>query len=129
MTIEVSRAEIANFKKQAQSGAVKYDVTTARDCALHYDQLAGTLTEQKQKLAHLSELGGFGGFDSAQQLRKGFNHKADEAHRLLDQYIAAAYQMKEAFLISGGLYHEADEAAAEALKAAAKNSPLKEGHR
>lgn len=124
MSIESNRTEIANFKQQAVSGVVKYDPATALDCARHYDLLAATLTRQKTKLLELENIGGFGGFESAEQLRAGFTRKAGAAHQVLDQFIAAAYQMKEAFLISGGLLTEADEAAADAFKAAAVNGSL-----
>ncbi|MEV6430330.1 hypothetical protein [Nocardia sp. NPDC051463] len=117
MTIETSRADIARFKQQAQAGTVKFDPAAARRCAEMYDQQADRLLSLQQRLEAASEAQGFGGFVSAQQLQAGFSHKARDAAALLDHYIEAAYRMKEAFLISGGLFDEADAANAAALRA------------
>ncbi|WP_327096246.1 hypothetical protein OIE68_41060 [Nocardia vinacea] len=117
MTIESSRADIARFKQEAQSGTVKFDPDAARRCAEMYDNQADRLIYLRQRLESAGELDGFGGFISAQQLEAGFAHKARDAANLLDHYIEAAYRMKEAFLISGGLFEEADAANAAALRA------------
>ncbi|WP_228002261.1 hypothetical protein [Nocardia australiensis] len=117
MTIETSRADIARFKQQAQAGTVKFDPAAARRCAEMYDRQADQLIDLRQRLEAASETGGFGGFVSAQQIQAGFGHKARDAAALLDHYIEAAYRMKEAFLISGGLLQEADSANAAALRA------------
>jgi hypothetical protein len=117
MTIETSRADIARFKQQAQAGTVKFDPAAARRCAEMYDHQADRLIYLQQRLDAASESQGFGGFVSAQQLQAGFGHKARDAATLLDRYIEAAYRMKEAFLISGGLMDEADAANAAALRA------------
>ncbi|MGQ4596524.1 hypothetical protein [Nocardia sp. R6R-6] len=117
MTIETSRADIARFKEAARAGAVQFDPAAARRCAELYDRQADQLLHLQQRLESTAELGGFGGFSSAQQLQAGFSHKARDAAALLDHYIEAAYRMKEAFLISGGLFEEADAANAAALRA------------
>jgi hypothetical protein len=106
VSIESTRAELAAFMEKVRSGAVHYHPATARDCARHYDRLGAILLRHKATLAELEELGGFGGFDSARQLRAGFARKAAEAHQLLDHFIAAAEQMRAAFLMSGGLLAE-----------------------
>ncbi|MFG1792412.1 hypothetical protein [Nocardia altamirensis] len=117
MTIETSRADIVRFKQAAQAGTIQFDPAAARRCADQYDKQAERLVYLQQRLESAAELGGFGGFVSAQQLQAGFNHKARDAAALLDHYIEAAYRMKEAFLISGGLLDEADAANAAALRA------------
>lgn len=117
MTIESSRADIARFKQEAQAGTVKFDPDAARRCAEMYDHQADRLVYLRQRLESAGELDGFGGFISAQQLEAGYAHKARDAATLLDHYIEAAYRMKEAFLISGGLFEEADAANAAALRA------------
>jgi hypothetical protein len=117
MTIETSRADIARFKQQAQTGIVKFDPAAARRCAEMYDHQADQLIYLQQRLEAAAETDGFGGFISAQQLQVGFGHKARDAAALLNHYIEAAYRMKEAFLISGGLLEEADAANAAALRA------------
>ncbi|WP_028479614.1 hypothetical protein [Nocardia sp. CNY236] len=116
MTIETSRADIARFKQAAQAGTVQFDPAAARRCAELYHRQADRLLYLQQRLETASESGGFGGFVSAQQLQAGFQHKARDAAALLDHYIEAAYRMKEAFLISGGLLEEADAASAAALR-------------
>ncbi|MCP2297448.1 hypothetical protein APR11_003883 [Nocardia amikacinitolerans] len=123
MTIESSRADIARFKQEAQAGTVKFDPDAARRCAEIYEYQADRLIYLQQRLESAAELHGFGGFVSAQQLQAGFGHKARDAAALLDHYIEAAYRMKEAFLISAGLYEEADAANAAALRAVETRLP------
>jgi hypothetical protein len=123
MTIETSRADIARFKEAAQSGTVQFDPAAARQCAEMYERQADRLLHLQQRLQSAADLGGFGGFVSAQQLQAGFGHKARDAAALLDHYIEAAYRMKEAFLISGGLFEEADAASAAALRAVQTRLP------
>ncbi|MCA2208922.1 MULTISPECIES: hypothetical protein [Nocardia] len=117
MTIESSRAEISRFRSAAAAGTVKFDPEAARRCADLYAQQADRLAELRHDLENAAEAGGFGGFVSAQQLQAGFAHKARDAADLLDRYIEAAYRMREAFLLSAGLYEEADAAASAALRA------------
>ncbi|MEU4316382.1 hypothetical protein [Nocardia sp. NPDC024068] len=117
MKIEDSRAEIVRFRQAAHAGTVKFDPEAARRCAEFYDRQADRLIYLRQRLEDASEPHGFGGLISARQLEAGFGHKARDAAALLDHYIEAAYRMKEAFLVSGGLYEEADAANAAALRA------------
>ncbi|MQY26516.1 hypothetical protein [Nocardia aurantia] len=117
MTLEAGQADITRFLQAAQTGTVRFDPAAARRCADLYDQQAGRLHHLQQRLGSVSTLDGFGGFDSAQQLQAGFGDKARAAAALLDRYIAAAYLMKQAFLLSAGLYDEADAANAAALRA------------
>lgn len=117
MQIEDSRAEIVRFRQAAHAGTVKFDPEAARRCADYYDRQADQLIQLRQRLEDAADPRGFGGLISAQQLQAGFGHKARDAAALLDHYIEAAYRMKEAFLISGGLYEEADAANAAALRA------------
>ncbi|WP_345499714.1 hypothetical protein [Nocardia callitridis] len=121
--IDTSRADIAGFKQAAQAGSVQFDPDAARRCAEMYDHQADRLLYLQQQLETTSELGGFGGFVSAQQLQAGFTHKARDAAALLDHYIEAAYRMKEAFLLSAGLFEEADAANAAALRAIETRAP------
>lgn len=123
MKIEESRAEIIRFRQAAHAGTVKFDPDAARRCAELYDRQADRLIFLRQRLEEASDLRGFGGFVSAQQLQAGFGHKARDAAALLDHYIEAAYRMKEAFLISGGLYEEADAANAAAVRAIESELP------
>ncbi|WP_405180125.1 hypothetical protein OG225_01750 [Nocardia sp. NBC_01377] len=117
MTIETSRADIARFKQNAQAGTVAFDPDAARRCAEMYEHQADRLIQLRQRLESVADTAGFGGFVSARELQAGFGNKARDAAALLDHYIEAAYRMKEAFLISAGLYDEADAANAAALRA------------
>ncbi|MGW0179346.1 hypothetical protein [Nocardia sp. NPDC003345] len=117
MKIEDSRAEIVRFRQAAHAGTVKFDPDAARRCAEFYDRQAERLIFLRQRLEDAAEPHGFGGLISAHQLAAGFGHKARDAAALLDHYIEAAYRMKEAFLVSGGLYEEADAAGAAAVRA------------
>jgi hypothetical protein len=123
MTIESSQADITRFLQAAGSGGVSFDPAAARRCAEIYDQQIDQLRHLQQRLESVSELHGFGGFFSAQQLQAGFGRKARDAATLLDQHIAASYRLKEAFLISAGLYEEADAAHAAALRAIGSRVP------
>lgn len=115
MSIEDSRTDIARFRRAA-AGSMSFDPDAARRCAAVYEQQAERLLQMRGRLEAAGEVTGFGGFVSAQQLQAGFAHKARDAAELLDHYIEAAYRMKEAFLLSAGLYDEADAAAAAALR-------------
>lgn len=117
MSIESSRADIARFRQAAHTGTVEFDPDAARRCADFYEQQAERLIFLRQTLESAAEPRGFGGLVSAHQLQAGFGHKARDAAALLDHYIEAAYRMKEAFLISGGLYEEADAANTAAVRA------------
>ncbi|WP_460696233.1 hypothetical protein [Nocardia thraciensis] len=117
MTIEASQADIARFLQAAQSGTVRFDPDAARRCAELYDQQIERLRHLQQRLESASDLHGFGGFFSAEQLQAGFARKARDTVALLDQHIAASYRMKEGFLISAGLHEEAEAASAAALRA------------
>ncbi|MBU3062811.1 hypothetical protein KO481_14930 [Nocardia sp. NEAU-G5] len=117
MTTDSSQADIARFLQAARTGTVRFDTDAARSCAALYEDQAERLLSLQQNLESASRLEGFGGFFSAQQLQAGFARKARDAAEALDRYIAASYRMKEAFLISGGLYAEADAANAAALRA------------
>ncbi|MFI9505044.1 hypothetical protein [Nocardia sp. NPDC052566] len=123
MTIETSRADIARFKEQAKAGTVRFDPAAARKCAEMYEHQADRLIYLQQRLESCTDAKGFGGFVSAQQLQAGFGHKARDAAALLDHYIEAAYRMKEAFLLSAGLFEEADAANAAALRAIESRLP------
>ncbi|MBF6172164.1 hypothetical protein [Nocardia blacklockiae] len=119
MTIETSQADITRFLQEARSGTVRFDPAAARRCAELYDQQIERLRYLQQRLESVSDLHGFGGFFSAQQLQAGFSRKARDTSALLDRYIAASYRIKEGFLVSAGLYEEADAAHAAALRAVA----------
>lgn len=123
MTLESSRAEIARFREQARTGELRFDPEAARRCADIYEQQADRLLRLRDRIESVAQAQGFGGFDSAAQLQAGFGHKARDAATLLDHYIEASYRMKEAFLISAGLYEEADAANAAALRAIETRMP------
>ncbi len=123
MTIETSQADIARFLQEARSGTVRFDPDAARSCAALYEDQADWLHQLQQNLESASRLHGFGGFFSGQQLQAGFARKARDAAEALNRYIAASYRMKEAFLISAGLYEEADAANAAALRALSSRLP------
>ncbi|WP_067890814.1 hypothetical protein [Nocardia vaccinii] len=123
MTIETSQADIARFMQAARSGTVRFDPDAARRCAAQYEEQAEGLIALQQQLESVSQLHGFGGFFSAEQLQAGFSRKARDAAAQLDRYISASYRMKEAFLLSAGLHEEADIAHAAALRALSSRQP------
>ncbi len=117
LTIETNQADIARFLQAAHGDTVRFDPDAARRCAAQYNEQADRLHTLQQQLESVSQLHGFGGFFSAQQLQAGFARKARDAAAQLDQYIAASHRLAEAFLVSAGLYDEADAEHAAALRA------------
>ncbi|MFI6867089.1 hypothetical protein [Nocardia sp. NPDC050406] len=94
------------------------DVIAARKCAANFLRFAHAIDTQLPATSDLQSLTGFGGFESAHQLRRGFEGKAAEATEILTGLRTSAVRIAQAFLLSGGLIEEADTLTAKSLQAA-----------
>ncbi|NNH72852.1 hypothetical protein HLB23_23840 [Nocardia uniformis] len=104
---------------QAADGTFRMDGDLARKCAATFLRFAAALDPQLARSTELQSLTGFGGFDSARQLRRGFEGKAAELTTTLRGLRETAVRMAEAYLVAGGLIEEADALHGTAVRAAA----------
>ncbi|RJO80000.1 hypothetical protein D5S18_01775 [Nocardia panacis] len=87
-------------------------------CATRYEQLADRVEEQIRILSAATALPGFGGFESGDALRRGFETKADTAIERLREYAASARELAQTFRAAAAAYTRSDEELAAAVKAA-----------
>ncbi|WP_378733609.1 hypothetical protein [Nocardia brasiliensis] len=81
-------------------------------CARRYEQLANQIEEQMRILSAASSLPGFGGFESGDALRAGFEKKAHGALTRLWEYAEAARELALTFRAAAAAYQGADHALA-----------------
>lgn len=103
---------------QAAGGTFRMDGDAARRCAANFLRFAEALDPQLTQVDNIQTLTGFGGFDSARQLRHGFERKAVELAETLGGLREAAVRMAEAYLVAGGLIEEADALSGKAIRVA-----------
>ncbi len=108
------------LRGRAAAGAFRMDTDAARGCAANFLRFADAVEPQLSRAARTHRLTGFGGFDSARQLRCGFEHKGVELSRSLSDLRDAAVRMAEVYLLAGGLIEEADHLPVDALRALAQ---------
>ncbi|MEV6065733.1 hypothetical protein AB0L82_04190 [Nocardia sp. NPDC052001] len=104
--------------EQARGGVFQLDPAVARECAAHFLRFADLLDPQVEQSARIQALGGFGGFDSARQLRRGFESKAAELTATLTTLQGCALRMAAAYLLAAGLILDTDETHSRALLSA-----------
>jgi hypothetical protein len=138
--MDFGQAEIKAFStaaQEAQGGQVVYDPQVAHDAVAEYNRLIDALQDTKQMAMALTDLAGFGGFESAKQLQRGFERKAREAMIHIDKMIQACYQMQVAFLTTSSRYGDTDDQNAKSIQASIQAmgsrieqevQALKEGH-
>ncbi|MGA4786592.1 hypothetical protein [Nocardia sp. AB354] len=87
---------------------------THERCARRYEALAEQVEQQIRTLGAAASLPGFGGFESGQSLRRGFESKAADAVDRLREYADAARQLAQTLRAAAAAYaqHDADAAAA-----------------
>ncbi|WP_067698938.1 hypothetical protein [Nocardia jejuensis] len=96
----------------------RMETDAARACAATFLRFADTLDPQLQRSASIQTLSGFGGFDSALQLRRGFESKARELTETLGGLGDLAVRMAAAYLLAAGVIAESDQSCSRALLAA-----------
>ncbi|MBV7704796.1 hypothetical protein NOVA_18645 [Nocardia nova] len=87
---------------------------THERCARRYESLAEQVEQQIRILGAAASLPGFGGFESGQSLRRGFESKAADAVDRLREYADAARQLAQTLRAAAAAYaqHDADAATA-----------------
>ncbi|MFD3701967.1 hypothetical protein ACFWUP_02355 [Nocardia sp. NPDC058658] len=105
----------AGLWQAAGDGSFRLEADAARECAAHFGWIADELSERIAEMERLNVLSGFGGFDSADQLRQGFESKANQGSAALASVRQECRELQAAVLRAGGLLDEQDLAAAAAL--------------
>ncbi|ATL70285.1 hypothetical protein [Nocardia terpenica] len=113
------RSDVAALSQAVDDGDLWIDGVLVTDgtherCARRYEALADQVEQQIRTLAPAGSLPGFGGFESGQALRRGFEGKATDALQHLQEYADAARQLARTLRAAGAAYaqHDADMAAA-----------------
>lgn len=116
----LGREAAGGLWQAAVEGRFKLEDGAAHELAGHYDWLAQQLQHRQAEVVRLQHLDGFGGFDSAQSLQRGFESKATQAFEALKAAEASAYKMKAAILRAANLTDEVEAANAAAIAAAGR---------
>lgn len=101
--------------EQAVGGTFRMGETPARRCAANFLRFAEALDPQLENSQLLRNTGGFGGFDSARQLRRGFDAKAADLAGIITDLQDSALRMAAAYLLAAGLIQQTDESHSRAL--------------
>ncbi|MEU1524512.1 hypothetical protein ABZ413_20135 [Nocardia rhamnosiphila] len=119
--MDVGQGTANALYQQAVAGTFRMERGAAERCAAVYTRLVDTCVDQQASaIQRIYRLEGFGGFDSAAQLQKGFENKHVLTIQALSDLKEAAYRMAAAFLQAGGAFEEADEMNRRAIDAAAE---------
>ncbi|MGA6207986.1 hypothetical protein ACPESR_24860 [Nocardia testacea] len=119
--MDVGQGTATSLYQQAVAGTFRMERGAAERCAAVYTRLVDTcLDKQLEEARRLNEVGGFGGFVSAQQLQSGFVTKGIDAIEALGGLKEAALRMAAAYLQAGGAFEEADQMNQRAVVAAAE---------
>jgi hypothetical protein len=97
-------------------------------CARRYDLLADQVERQIRVLSAAVSLPGFGGFESGNALRRGFENKVITAIVRLSEYSSAARELARIFRAAAVAYTERDAALAASLGTAAPDVMGAGGH-
>ncbi|MRH90897.1 hypothetical protein GFY24_26240 [Nocardia sp. SYP-A9097] len=103
---------------QARGGTFRLDPAVARECATHFLHFADALDPQVEQSHSIQTLSGFGDFDSAHQLRTGFESKAVSLTETLTTLQSTALHLAAACLLAAGLIQHTDETHSRALLSA-----------
>ncbi|WP_067548757.1 hypothetical protein [Nocardia crassostreae] len=96
--------------QQARTGVFRMDIPAARKCAANFLRFADALDPHIDDSRRLHTLAGFGGFDSAGQLRYGFEAKGARLTETLTALQDSALRMAAAHLLAAGLIADTDHA-------------------
>ncbi len=112
-------SDVAALSQAVDDGQLWMDGVLVTDgiherCARRYETLADQVEEQMRVLHAALSLPGFGGFESGDSLRRGFESKASEALEHLQQYADASRELAQTLRQAAAAYteHDADIAAA-----------------
>lgn len=107
--IDYGQAQIGAFREVAASGTFQYSEDGVRAIVDWYDLMIREILAIRESLDQATDIGSFGGFESAKELRAGFIWKATEGQHVLNQIIDGIYEIQEGFLIAGQMFTDADE--------------------
>ncbi|MBL1079029.1 hypothetical protein JK358_31960 [Nocardia sp. 2] len=104
--------------QQALGGTFRMDVAGARKCAANFLRFADALDPQIERAREAGSPSGFGGFDSAHQLERGFGDKATQLTTAVTGLRDSALRMAAAYLLAAGVITETDDHHSRALLSA-----------
>ncbi|MVU76668.1 hypothetical protein GPX89_05335 [Nocardia sp. ET3-3] len=116
--MNTGEASASELYRQAVGGAFRLEVDTARKCAANFLRFADALDPQIAHSHGTHTLTGFGDFDSARQLRRGFEDKGRDLTEALTALRDSAVEMAAAHLLAAGLIRATDETNSRTLLAA-----------
>ncbi|WP_067885612.1 hypothetical protein [Nocardia vaccinii] len=106
--------------QQAAAGTFTMEEGVARKCAEAYQRLVtNTIDPQIQAAKNLGRLDGFGQIHSANELKSGFEKKADALVETLVRAKEAALELAAAHLLAAKQIQDADELHKKAIETAA----------
>ncbi|MBF6327230.1 hypothetical protein [Nocardia transvalensis] len=114
------RSDVAALTQAVQDGELWIDGVVVADgtherCARRYELLADQVEQQIGTLRAAGSLPGFGGFESGNSLRRGFEGKATDAVERLQEYADAARQLAQALRAAAASYEQQDADVAAAI--------------
>ncbi|MBY8855896.1 hypothetical protein K7711_05345 [Nocardia sp. CA2R105] len=105
--------------QQAAAGTFTMEEGVARKCAEAYQRLVtNTIDPQIELARNLNRMDGFGTFHSSDQLKSGFEAKAADLVKVLENAKEAALQLAAAHLMAAKQVQAADELHQQAIKIA-----------
>ncbi|AHH20524.1 hypothetical protein NONO_c57460 [Nocardia nova SH22a] len=107
----------------ASEGRFTLAPEAAREVAGHYEWFADEMGLRQQEVARLQRLDGFGEFESARHLQRGFEQKAVQAFEAYKIAEESACRMAAAIYKSAGMLTELDAANKAAIVAAHRERP------
>ncbi|MBF6174555.1 hypothetical protein [Nocardia blacklockiae] len=107
------RSDVAALTQAVDDGRLWIDGVLVADgvherCAQRYEQLAEQVEQQVLTLRAATSLPGFGGFESGNALRRGFEDKAAQGLERLQEYADAARQLAQALRAAAAAYAQRD---------------------
>ncbi|MCM6775789.1 hypothetical protein NDR87_17895 [Nocardia sp. CDC159] len=114
------RGDVAALTQAVDEGELWIDGVlvaegTHERCARRYELLADQVEHQLGALRAAANLPGFGGFESGNSLRRGFEGKAADALARLQEYADAARQLAQTLRAAGTAYEQRDAEVAATL--------------
>ncbi|MBF6062822.1 hypothetical protein IU500_13425 [Nocardia terpenica] len=118
MAMDNGRSAAAGLWQSAVNGTFRLEEDTAKELAVHYGWIASTLRDHRRNLRDLERLDGFGNLQSAIDLKSGFENKAVQGAKALQEAEEVAYRMQAAILRAAKLMGDVDAANSAAIGAA-----------
>ncbi|MGV9838593.1 hypothetical protein ACWDUL_30935 [Nocardia niigatensis] len=116
--MNTGEAMATELYRRAQDGTFRLDMGSARRCAATFLRFADALDPQIARSHDVHALTGFGDFDSAHQLRRGFEHKGRRLTEALTALQHSALDMAAAYLLAADLIRATDDTHSRTLLAA-----------